>query len=146
MDDAEKITMVTILDLGQRLINELELNSVPQLAFNNVMYEMVERYHLYFGITARNLVQMILYALSDCPGDYIVLRNLRTDISNRMDGDHCKTGGKYRTLRYTLPLDKDHLSDNPPMRRIHPVSLENKSTQTNGTINDKPVMALIMQH
>ena len=63
MENAQKITLVKILDLGQRLVNELELNSVTQIAFKNVMYEMVERYHLFFGMTARTLVQQLLYAM-----------------------------------------------------------------------------------
>lgn len=146
MDNAQKITLTKILNLGQRLINELELDSVTQIAFKNVMYEMVEKYHLFFGITARTLVQQLLYAMADAPGDHIVRSRLHSDIATRMDRDHCKTGGIYRTLRYELPLDDDHLKENPPMRRLSPVSREDKSTQTNGTFNKKPVMALIMEH
>ena len=146
MDNAQKITLVKILDLGQRLVNELELDSVTQIAFKNVLYEMVEKYHLFFGMTARTLVQKLLYAMVEAPGDHILRMRLHSDISTRMDRDHCKTGGMYRTLRYEIPLNDLHLKDNPPMRRVAPVSTENKSTQTNGTCNEKPVLALIMEN
>ena len=145
MDQAEKITLVDILDLVRRLINELELNSVPLIALTNVIYEAVEQYNLLFGVKARTLVQQLIYAMADVPGDHLLLARLTSDISVRMDRDHCKTGNQYMSLRYLLPLDSDHLKENPPMRRLTPKHLEEKATQTHGTFGDKPVMALIMK-
>ena len=145
MDKAEKLTLVDLLNLIRILINELELNSVSNVALTNVMFEAVEQYNLFFGLKARTFVQQILYAMADVPGDFIVLSRLRTDIATRMDRDHCKTGNQYLSLRYILPLDQEHLKDNPPMRRVSTKQLKDKSTQTNGKFGEKPVLALIMQ-
>ena len=145
MDNAEKITLVKILDFGRRLLNELEFDSVPYFAIKNMLFEIVEEYHLQEGIKTRACVQKILYAIADCPGDFITLSNLRTDISSRMERTHCNLGGKSWTLRYLLPLDDQHLDNNPPMRRISPITTSQKSTQTDGKFSAKPVLGLILQ-
>ena len=64
------------MDLIRRLLNELELGSLPFTALNNVLSEMVQNYHLEFGVKTRQLVQQIVYAMADCPGDFIKLNNL----------------------------------------------------------------------
>ena len=45
MDDGDKITLVRLLDLLRRLLNELHVGSVPSMAFINLISEMVENYH-----------------------------------------------------------------------------------------------------
>ena len=145
MDNAEKITLVKILDYGRRLLNELEFDSVIFFAVQNTLFEIVEEYHLYDGIKARTCIQKILYAVAECPGDFITLSNLRTDISSRMERNHCRLGGKFWTLRYLLPLDINHLDNNPPLRRISPITSTPKSTQTDGKFSGKPVLGLILQ-
>ena len=145
MDNGEKITLVKILDLAERLIHELEIDSLPQMAMTNVVAEIVEKYHLFFGIKARTCIQLLVYAIADVPGDTLVLNRLRTDITTRLERDHMKTGGLFHTMNYELPLDEAHLDRNPPMRRCSTKSSTNTATQTAGTFNEKPVMALIME-
>ena len=135
--------MVKLMDLMRRLINELELGSLPYTAMTNVLSEMVQNYHLLFGVRTRQLVQQIVYAMADCPGDFIKLQNLRCDISSRIDRDHHKVGGSRSTLQYELPLDDQHLLGNPPMRRVRLPKMESKNTQTEGRFYKSPVMALL---
>ena len=136
--------MVKLMDHMCRLINELELGSLPYTAMKNVLSEMVQNYHLTPGVQTRQLVQSIIYAMADCPGDFIKLNNLRYDISSRIDRDHHKVGGSRSTLQYLLPLDNLHLMENPPLRRVREPLVEDKATQTQGCFYRSPVMALLM--
>ena len=136
--------MVKLMDLIRRLLNELELGSLPFTAMTNVLSEMVQNYHMVFGVQTRQLVQQIVYAMADCPGDFIKLNNLRWDISSRIDRDHHKVGGSRSTLQYLLPLDDFHLNENPPMKRVRTPLMEEKATQTEGCFYKAPVLALLM--
>lgn len=132
------------MDLIRRLLNELELGSLPFTAMNNVLSEMVQNYHLESGVKTRQLVQQIVYAMADCPGDFIKLNNIRWDISSRIDRDHHKVGGSRSTLQYLLPLDDFHLDENPPMKRVRTPLMEEKATQTDGCFYKAPVFALML--
>ena len=137
--------MIKLLDLLQRLINELDIGGLPRMAFTNLMHEAVERYHMFFGIKTRLLVQQIVYAMTDLPGELIATANMRTDIMVRLERDHLKIGGQMTTLQYLLPLDDDHLIENPPMRRVPAAEKVDKSTQTKGVFQNKPVQAIILE-
>ena len=136
--------MVKLMDLLRRLINELELGSLPYTAMKNVLSEMVQDYHLIFGVKARHLVKTIVYAMVDCPGDHIKMSNLRYDITSRIDRDHHKIGGSRTSLQYLLPLDELHLLENPPLRRVREPMVEDRATQTEGSFYKSPVMALLL--
>ena len=114
------------------------------MAFSNIIVEMVDEYHCLFGVKTRQLIQKIVYAMQDIPGDTLVMCNLRTDITSRLEREHRHVGGRLTTLGYYLPLDDNHLSDNPPFRRIPANYKLDKSTQTDGVFQSKPVQALIL--
>ena len=132
------------MDLVQRLIHELDIGSVPCLAFTNLLSETVEDYHLFFGVRTRTLVQQLLYAAGELPGDAIAMARSKSDIISRLERDYLKVSGKSAVLQYTLPLDDNHLDRNPPLRRQPACQTEEKSTQTEGRFQDKPVKALIL--
>ena len=134
-----------LLDLIRRLMNELDEGGLPKMAFANIITEMVDEYHCLFGVKTRYLVQRIVYAMMELPGDAFALTKLRSDITARLEKEYRKIGGRLTTLAYYLPLDDNHLSDNPPFRRMPPSYKEDKSTQTNGTFQSKPVQALILE-
>ena len=137
--------MVNLMDLFRRLLNELHVGSIPRMTFSNLLSEMVDEYHLWFGVKTRHVVQKIVYAMMDLPGDVMVLRNLRSDIAVRLEREHHKIGGRMTTLAYYLPLDEKHLEANPPLKRVTPKDTTTKSTQTTGTFQSKPVQALILE-
>ena len=139
------MTLVSILDRVQRLINELDVGGMPQMAFTNLVYETVENYHLFFGVKTRHLVQQIVYAMTDLPGNQRDICNMRTDIMARLERESLKVGGQVATLQYLLPLDENHLNGNPPMQRCVDVKMEDKGTQTSGTFQAKPVQAIILE-
>ena len=132
MDDGEKITLVKMLDLFQRLLNELHVGSVPSMAFNNLISETVEHYHYHFGVETRSLVQKVVYAMIELPGDTLKLYNLRSDIVGRLEREHRKVAGRMTTLQYMLPLDDQHLFENPPLRRMEEIQKVDQATQTAG--------------
>ena len=136
--------MVNLLDLIRRLMNELDEGGLPKMAFGNIITEMVDEYHCMFGVKTRYLVQRIVYAMMELPGDAMVLTKLRSDITLRLEREHRKLGSYMTTLAYYLPLDDDHLRDNPPFRRMPPDNKVDKSTQTIGTFQTKPIQALIL--
>ena len=144
MDDGQKLTLVKLLDHFRRILNELDIRSLPAMAMENLMYEMVQDFHLFWGVKTRTIVQQINYALADMPGDRLVLTRGRTDISLRLERDFIKVGGRSTMLLYDLPLDDKHFNGNPPMRRNYPKQTVEKSTQTEGTFSATPVLALIM--
>lgn len=139
------MTLVKLLDLFRRILNELDIGGLPWMTFNNLMSEMVTEYHLLFGIKARNLVQRIIYAMTDVPGERIRLNNLRSDIIARLEREYTQIAGKMIMLEYLLPLDDRHFHENPPLRRIPAIVKTDKSTQTAGTFQQKPVQALILE-
>ena len=114
------------------------------MALTNLVTEMVESYHLPWGIKTRLLIQQIVYAISEVPGDARALANGKSDIISRLERDHLKVRGRATMLIYDLPLDDRHLVDNPSIRRYEPKIMESKSTQTEGSFSNKPVMALIL--
>ena len=132
------------MDFVRRIIHELDISSTPSLAFTNLLSETVENYHLFFGVTTRTLVQQLIYAAGDLPGNFLDLSRARSDILARLERDFVKVTGKNAVLQYTLPLDDDHLDRNPPMRRQPACTKMEKSTQTEGRFHDKPVTALIL--
>ena len=132
------------MDLVQRLIHELDIGSVPFMAFTNLLSETVEDYHLFFGVRTRTLVQQLVYAAGDLPGNYLDLSRAKSDILSRLERDYLKVSGKSAVLQYTLPLDNDHLDRNPPLRRQPGYLTMEKSTQTEGRFQDKPITALIL--
>ena len=132
------------MDLFRRLIHELDIGSLPAMAFTNLLMETVENYHLFWGVRTRTLLQQIVYSLAECPGDAKALANARTDVIARLERDHLKVAGRSTMLIYELPLDDDHLDRNPSMQRIKARKFEDKSTQTDGTILDQPVRALLL--
>ena len=138
MDDGEKLTLVNLLDLFRRLLNELHVGSVPSMAFINLISETVEHYHFHFGVDTRTLVQKVIYAMVEVPGDVHVMYNLRSDIVGRLEREHRKVAGRMTTLQYMLPLDDKHLFENPPLRRIGEVQKTDQSTQTAGIFQLTP--------
>ena len=138
MDDGDKITLVRLLDLLRRLLNELHVGSVPSMAFINLISEMVENYHYHFGVDTRTIVQKIIYALVEVPGDTRTMYNIRSDIIGRLEREHRKVAGRMTTLQYMLPLDDKHLFENPPLRRVLEVQKADKSTQTAGIFQLTP--------
>ena len=144
MDHGDKITLVKLLDLLRRLLHEMDMTSTPYMAFNNLMMEMVSDYHAIWSLDARSVVQKLLYAAIDLPGEMIPLANARSDIIGRLERDHLTVSGKNVRLQYELPLDDDHLNRNPPLRRITSIVKMEKSTQTEGTFQKKPVRAIIL--
>ena len=115
------------------------------MAFNNLMMEMVSDYHALWSLDARSVVQKLLYASIDLPGEMIPLANAKSDIIGRLERDHLTVSGKNVRLQYDLPLDEEHLNKNPPLRRIVPTNKVDKSTQTAGIFQDKPVRAIILE-
>ena len=115
------------------------------MAFNNLMMEMVSDYHAIWSVDARSVVQKLLYASIDLPGEMIPLANAKSDIIGRLERDHLTVSGKNVRLQYDLPLDDDHLTRNPPLRRMVPITKEDKTTQTDGIFRDKPVRAIILE-
>ena len=138
------MTLVKILHYMRLLIHELDIGGTSYMAFTNLMYEIVEDYHLFFGVTTRTMVQQLVYASVELPGDFLELSKAKSDILRRLERDYLKVSGKVAILNYTLPLDDAHLDRNPPMRRIIPRNLVDKSTQTDGRFHEKPVTALIL--
>ena len=138
------MTLVKILDFVQRIIHELDVGSTTALAFTNLLSETVQDYHLFFGVKTRTLVQQLVYAAGDIPGNFLELSRAKSDIVSRLERDYVKVSGKNSVLQYTLPLDDNHLDRNPPMRRQPTCSVMEKSTQTEGRFHDKPVKALIL--
>ena len=132
------------MNLIRRLLHELDLGSLPAMAFSNLMYEMVEQYHSFWGVRTRSLVQQIVYAMIECPGDAHALANARSDLTARLEKDFVKVGGRSTMLLYELPLDDAHADRNPSMRRLIPKTIETKATQTDGTILDQHVRALLL--
>ena len=114
------------------------------MALTNLMFEMVEQYHSYWGVRTRSLIQQVVYTLVECPGDAFALAKARTDITARLERDFLKVGGRSIMLLYELPLDAAHAERNPSMRRLIPKSFESKTTQTEGTILDQHVRALLL--
>ena len=102
------------------------------MAFQNLISETVETYHLYFGVDTRSLVQKVVYAMVDLPGDTQILYNIRSDIVGRLEREHRKVAGRMATLQYMLPLDDEHMYENPPFRRVQEVHKADKTTQTAG--------------
>ena len=90
------------------------------------------------------MVQQLVYAAGELPGDATALNRAKSDILGRLERDHLKVSGRVSVLQYTLPLDEDHLEKNPPLRRLPACKMEDKSTQTEGRFQDKPVKALIL--
>ena len=90
------------------------------------------------------MVQQMVYAAGDLPGDTLTLAKAKSDILARLERDYLKVSGKVVVLQYTLPLDDDHHDRNPPLRRVPVVKTEDKSTQTEGRFLDNPVKALIL--
>ena len=127
-----------------KIWSELDIGSTPFLAFTNLLSETVEDYHLFFGVRTRTLVQQIVYAAGELPGDARVLANARSDILCRLERDYLKVSGKSAVLQYTLPLDEFHLEKNPPLRRQPACKTMEKSTQTEGRFLDQPVKAIIL--
>ena len=138
MDDGEKITLVKLLDLFRRLLNELHVGSVPSMAFINLISEMVENYHYHFGVDTRTIVQKIIYAMVEVPGDMITMYNIRSDIVGRLEREHRKVAGRMTTLQYMLPLDEKHIFENPPLRRVTEIQKCDKATQTAGIFQLTP--------
>ena len=138
MDDGEKLTLAKMLNLFRRLLNELHVGSVPSMAFINLISETVETYHLYFGVDTRTLVQKVVYAMVDLPGDPRTLYNIRSDIVGRLEREHRKVAGRMTTLQYMLPLDDEHMYENPPFRRIQEARKVDKTTQTAGLFQLSP--------
>ena len=145
MDNGDKLTMVKLMDLIRRLLNELDEGGLPKMAFSNILVEMVDEYHCLFGIKTRQLVQKIVYAMMELPGNALTMQRLRSDITSRLEREHRHVGGQLTTLGYYLPFDENHLRDNPPFRRIPAFYKLDKSTQTDGIFHSKPVQALIME-
>lgn len=139
-----KLTLVKLLDLFRRLLHELDIGSLPFMALTNLMFETVEQYHSFWGVRTRSLVQHIVYTIVECPGDSLALANARTDITARLEKDYLKVGGRSTMLLYELPLDEAHADRNPSMRRLVPKTFDTKSTQTEGTILDQSVRALLL--
>ena len=106
--------------------------------------ETVEQYHSYWGVRTRSLIQQTVYAISDCPGNALALAKAKTDLTSRLERDFLKVGGRTTMLYYELPLDDAHADRNPSMRRLVPKTFETKSTQTDGTILEQPVRALLL--
>ena len=102
------------------------------------MSETVEHYHYHFGVDTRTLVQKMVYAMVDLPGDTLTLYNLRSDITSRLEREHRKVAGRMTTLQYMLPLDSAHLYENPPLRRIEEVVKVDRATQTAGIFQLTP--------
>ena len=146
IDNGEKITMVRLMDLIRRLLNELDVGGLPKMAFTNVLTEMVDEYNLLFGVKTRQLLQKIVYAMMELPGDQFELLKIRSSIAQRLERELLKVGGRMMTLQYLLPLDQEHLFDNPPMRRIPAKTLVDKSTQTVGVFQNKTIHALILEY
>ena len=115
------------------------------MAFTNVLTEMVDEYNLLFGVKTRQLLQKIVYAMMELPGDQFELLKIRSSIAQRLERELLKVGGRMMTLQYLLPLDQEHLFDNPPMRRIPAKTLVDKSTQTVGVFQNKTIHALILE-
>ena len=90
------------------------------------------------------MVQQMVYAAGELPGDTMTLARAKSDILSRLERDHLKVSGKVAVLQYTLPLDDEHHFKNPPLRRVPVVKVEEKSTQTDGRFLEKPVTALIL--
>ena len=126
------------------LIHELDVGGTSYMALTNLLYEIVEDYHLFFGVTTRTMVQQLVYATVELPGDFLELSKAKSDILRRLERDYLKVSGKTAILNYNLPLDEAHLDRNPPLRRQVPCILVDKSTQTEGRFQDKPVTALIL--
>ena len=108
------------------------------MAFTNLVSETVEFYHYHFGVDTRTLVQKVVYAMIDLPGDTLKLYNLRSDIMGRLEREHRQVAGRMTTLQYVLPLDDEHLFENPPLRRINEVLKVDKATQTAGIFQLTP--------
>ena len=108
------------------------------MAFTNLTSETVEHYHYHFGVDTRTLVQKTVYAMVDLPGDALTLYNLRSDITSRLEREHRQVAGRMTTLQYMLPLDEEHLFENPPLRRVEQVLKVDQSTQTAGIIQLTP--------
>ena len=139
MDDGEKLTLVKLLGLFRRLLNELHVGSVPSMALINLISETVENYHLFYsGVDTRTLVQKVVYAMVDLPGDSRTLFNIRSDIVGRLEREHRKVAGRMTTLQYMLPLDDAHMFENPPLRRLVSVQKVDKGTQTAGIFQLTP--------
>ena len=139
------MTLVKLLTHFRRLINELDVGSLPNLAFTNLMHETVEEYHWFFGVKTRVLVQQIIYAAAELPGDDLVLHKAKSEITSRLERSHLKVSSKSVMLQYTLPLDDQHLEINPPMRRMPAPTITSKSTQTEGKIHDAFVRAFNLE-
>ena len=114
------------------------------MALTNLMMEMVEQYHSFWGVRTRSLIQQTVYAISDCPGDAFELAKAKTDVTARLERDFLKVGGRTMMLFYELPLDDAHADRNPSMRRLIPKTFENKTTQTDGMVLEQNVRALIL--
>ena len=138
------MTLVKLLNFYRRLLHELDIGSLPSMAITNLMMEMVEQYHSFWGVRTRSLIQQTVYAISDCPGDALELAKAKTDVTARLERDFLKVGGRTTMLYYELPLDEAHADRNPSMRRLVPRTFENKTTQTDGTILEQNVRALIL--
>lgn len=134
IDNGDKITLVKMMDLFRRLLNELHVGGLPKMAFNNILTEMVDEYNLLFGVKTRQLLQKVVYAMLEIPGDQFELMKMRSDISRRLERELLKVGGSTVTLQYMLPLDDDHWYGNPPLRRIPATKGLDKSTQTVGKL------------
>ena len=132
IDNGDKITLVKMLDLMRRLVNELHVGGLPKMAFTNILTEMVDEYNLLFGVKTRQLLQKVVYAMMELPGDQFELMKLRSDISQRLERELLKVGGSTITLQYMLPLDDDHWYENPPLRRVPSTTRSDKATQTVG--------------
>ena len=106
------------------------------MAFTNVLTEMVDEYNLMFGVKTRQLLQKVVYAMMELPGDQFAMMKLRSEITHRLERELLKVGGRLTTLQYMLPLDDDHLYGNPPMRRIPALTVADRATQTVGVLQD----------
>jgi len=136
IDNGDKITLVKMMDLMRRLLNELHVGGLPKMAFSNILTEVVDEYNLLFGVKTRQLLQKVVYAMMELPGDQFELMKLRSEISRRLERELLKVGGSTITLQYMLPLDDDHWYGNPPLRRIPATKGSDKSTQTVGILQN----------
>ena len=106
MDNGERLTLVKILHFLQCLIHELDVGCTAYLAFSNLITELVEDYHLYFGIRTRTMVQQIVYAAGEIPGDFLELAKAKSEILSRLERDHLKVSGKVPVLQYTVACQR----------------------------------------
>ena len=131
IEDNKKLYLVPLLEQLQELYVQLEFHSTARLATENAMLDLVDHFHTFSGVTARQAYQMVVECTITLPGDTFSLNRVRYYLSwrlnEKLDQEGCLDW--FWPLKYQLPLRPEAYRI-PPIRRLEKKFQTGAATQT----------------